>query len=110
LIELTPIANFTQNIAWDAIEDLLAQFGLTNIIDLPAIKAFAEEIENTLENPNLLIQDLTGINITAIVEDIISQIPDTNSIENIDISVIGYLPMLDFFGPYAFFPSHCHPG
>ena len=44
------------------------------------------------------------------MEDLITQIPDTNSLENIDISVIGYLPMLDFFGPYSFFPSHCYPG
>lgn len=74
------------------------------MVDVDAIKAFVEEVEYIIEHPEATIQEITGLNITAIVEDAISFIPD----EKIKLDVYGYLPMLDFFGPFAFLPSHCY--
>ena len=55
LIEQTPIANFTQVIDWSGLERLVAALGLDGIINVAEIKNFAETIEETLENPELLI-------------------------------------------------------
>ena len=43
-------------------------FGLQQVINVTAIKEFAEEIEETLEDPNALLMDITGVNLTAVVE------------------------------------------
>ena len=82
------------------------------------LKAFAENVEAVLENPEALISDLTGIDITAIIDNLIEQIPDDiqdletyfiNNYELIDIKIEGYLPLRDRFSPYFFFPRHCYP-
>ena len=52
------------------------------------------------------------MNITAVVVEALAVIPDIEEIErfaNIDIEIVGYLPLIDPLGPYAFFPSHCFP-
>jgi hypothetical protein len=110
LIENTPIKDFTKNIDWEGLGKILNAFGLDKVIDIQAIKAFAEQIENQLEHPEALLQEVTGVNVTAIVDNLVNSLPNTNNIENINIDIVGYLPMLDFIGPYAFFPSHCYPG
>ena len=68
LLEQTPIANFSKKIAWGSFEKLLISLGLDGTINLAEIKAAAEEFEATISNPELLLQDLTGFNITAAVE------------------------------------------
>ena len=55
LIEQTPIANFTQVIDWSGLERLIAALGLDGIINVAEIKVFAENIEEVLENPEVLI-------------------------------------------------------
>ena len=64
VIMQTPIANFNENIAWDSFKNLIAALGLGEIIDVDAIQEFSEQIEETLENPQTLIADVTGVNIT----------------------------------------------
>lgn len=44
LIENTPLANFTENINWDGIEDLIGRLGLENVIKIEELKEFTEEI------------------------------------------------------------------
>ena len=113
LIMQTPIANFNDRIAWDSFKQLISALGLDGIIDVDAIQAFSEQIEETIENPQTLLADVTGVNITAIVESALDQIPDPtsflNQFQNVNVKLTGYLPLLDFLGPYAFFPSHCYP-
>ena len=46
----------------------MISLGLDGTINLAEIKAAAEEFEATISNPELLLQDLTGFNITAAVE------------------------------------------
>ena len=95
---------------------MLKAFGLENVIDIEAIKAFAENIEETLENPEQLLSDITGVNITALIEDFVANIPDdideiTNVLREatLKIDIKGYMPLRDPFGPYFFFPKHCYP-
>ena len=114
LIEQTPINGLTENlIAWDAIERLLAAFGLTEVLDVQVAKEFVQSIEDTLMDPEALIEDVTGVNITAVVETAIEEnfptIPTVEQLEAIELNFSGYVPMLDITGPFAFFPSHCYP-
>ena len=48
LIENTPLANFTDNINWDGIEDLIGRLGLENVIDIEEVKEFAEKVEERI--------------------------------------------------------------
>lgn len=41
-----------------------------------AIKEQVQILEDTLENPEALIKDLTGFDITAFVKEFLEQIPD----------------------------------
>ena len=112
LIETTPIANFTQRIDWDGLERFFSALGLENVINVQAIKEFAESVEETLENPEALIEDITGIQISNIIADFIDSIPEVTdyiTFDTINIDIIGYFPMLDVVGPYSFFPPHCYP-
>lgn len=69
LIEQTPIKDFNEKlIAWDAIERLLEAFGLNTIIDVEVVKAFIQTIEDTLEDPDQLIEDFIGFSLTESVE------------------------------------------
>ena len=104
IIETTPILNFKDNIAWEPLERLLEALSLDEVIDIDVLKKYAA-------NPNLVLQDVTGINITKIIEEVVDQILETTSIvpETVNISIKGYFPMLDLLGPYAFFPLHCYP-
>ena len=74
IIENTPIANFTERINWEGLEDWLARFGLDQVIDVDDIKSFAETIEETLENPDALIADILGFNLTERVEQFLDEL------------------------------------
>ena len=39
LIARTPIANFTDNIAWDALAEVFAAWGLDQFVDIRAVEA-----------------------------------------------------------------------
>ncbi len=58
-IEATPIANFTERIDFDAIEQLLEDLGLASFVNVTAVvevmEEVAQEIEDNLENPEALI-------------------------------------------------------
>ena len=72
LIEQTPIANFTENlVAWDAIERLLQALGLDAVIDIRVFEAFVQSIEDTLSDPDQLLQDFLGFSITEAVENVL---------------------------------------
>ena len=91
---------------------LVNALGLQNFVNVPAIKAFAEAVETALENPEALVSELTGIDISGEIAKFIDQIPtveDYISVETINLDVIGYFPLIDPFGPYAFYPEHCYP-
>ena len=118
LLERTPIKDFTKNIAWDSVGRLLEAFGLEEILPLETLKAFVENIVEQLENPEALLSDLIGFDISAFARDTLNQIP-TNEVdletylrtnyETININIQGYLPLRDPFGPFFFFPKHCYP-
>ena len=57
IIETTPILNFKDNLAWDSLERLVEALSLDEVIDVKVLKNYASY-------PNLLIQDVTGVNIT----------------------------------------------
>ena len=59
----SPVANFTQAINWAGLERLFSALGLDQFIQVSEIKAFAEDIEATIENPNTLIEDIIGIDV-----------------------------------------------
>ena len=72
-----------------------------------------QSIEDTLENPDALLEDIIGFSISEAVESVLDSypdIPDLASYENLDINFSGYLPLLDITGPFSFYPSHCYPG
>jgi len=58
-IEETPIANFTERIDFDAIEKLLEDLGLNDFVNVTALvdvlEDVAQEVEDTLENPEALL-------------------------------------------------------
>lgn len=119
LIAQTPIKDFTSRMNWDLVGQFLEVLGLEEIIPLDTLKTFLEDVEEVLENPEALIQDITGINITAVVEQALAQLPEEaaidletyliNNFELINIKIEGYLPLRDRFSPYFFFPKHCYP-
>lgn len=80
---------------------------------MDAAKEYVQSIEDTLMDPEALIEDVIGVNLTEEVERVIEEnfptIPTVEQLENIDVSFSGYIPMLDITGPFAFFPSHCYP-
>lgn len=80
---------------------------------MDAAKEYVQSIEDTLMDPEALIEDVIGVNLTEEVERVIEEnfptIPTVEQLENIDINFSGYIPMLDITGPFAFFPSHCYP-
>ena len=84
LIDQTPIKDFTQRIAWDSIDRLLTALGLNTIISVPAIKATFEQIEETLEDPNALIADITGYNLEEIVDQQLKALPDVPDIKDLE--------------------------
>ena len=43
------------------------------------------------------------------IDDYIPEVPDIASYENLDFNFVGYLPLVDITGPFAFYPSHCYP-
>ena len=51
LIARTPIANFTENIAWDALAEVFAAWGLDQFVDIRAVEALLKDVEDTIENP-----------------------------------------------------------
>ena len=55
------------NVSWDPLERLLKALSLDEVIDIKVLKRYAGL-------PNLVIQDVTGINITSIVESTVEQI------------------------------------
>ena len=57
IIETTPILNFKDNFAWGPLERLLGALSLDDVIDVDVLKKYATY-------PNLIIQDVTGVNIT----------------------------------------------
>ena len=63
-------------------------------------------------DPEQLLEDYLGFNLTETVEEALKQIPDLNkeTLENYDVVFSGYLPLLDVTGPFAFYPRHCYPG
>ena len=119
LIAQTPIKDFTSRMNWDLLGQFLEVLGLDEIIPLDTLKTFLEDVEEVLENPEALIQDITGINITAVVEQALAALPEEaaidletyliNNYELINIKIEGYLPLRDRFSPYFFFPKHCYP-
>ena len=64
-------------------------------------------------DPEALVQDYLGFNLTATVEAALDTFPDVPTLETIeqtlDFTFSGYLPMLDITGPFAFYPEHCYP-
>ena len=102
--------------------DLLAEFGLDEILPLDTLKAFADDLVVQLEDPNgqfnVLLKDVLGVDIAAIINDAVDQVPETEyDLETylkkrwdiINLEIQGYLPVRDPFGPYFFFPEHCYP-
>jgi hypothetical protein len=69
---MTPIKDFAKKIDWEGLGKIIDAFGLSGTIKVEDIKAFAEKIENQLEHPDALLQDLIGVNITAIVDNLVS--------------------------------------
>ena len=112
LIENSPVKNFTENlVAWDAIERLLIALGLEEVIDVDAVKASIKEFEDTLLDPNTILKDVFDFNLTETVLEfvpLVDNIPTAEQFENIQLNLVGYLPILDITGPFAFFPSHCY--
>ena len=110
-IEATPIANFTERIDFEAIEQLLEDLGLGSFVNVTAVvevmEDVAQEIEDTLENPEALIQDVIGVNVTKIIDDFVEEQIGLSGLETINIEYLGYMPMMDPFGAYFFFPEHC---
>ena len=54
-------------------EALFNSLGLENVIPIAAIKA---TIDNVVENPNQLLKDVIGVDIEAIVNNVLAQIPE----------------------------------
>ena len=50
-------------IAWDAFEQLIRALGLEPLINVPALKELSESVEDTIENPNELIKEVTGVDV-----------------------------------------------
>jgi len=119
LVELTPIANLTQRIQWDSVENLAKQIletlGLEATIDpkrvVEGLKNLTQRLEDSLEDPEALVQDLLGFNTTQVVEDFLTKqlgLPDID-LDKFDLKYLGYMPIFDPFGAYYFFPDHCYP-
>ena len=108
IVAESPIANFTDRIAWDSLDRLLQAYGLDVFINITALEEFLDEVEESLENPEATILELTNglIDIEAIVKTITEAIPDLPTGIKQEAA---YLPLLDISGPYSFFPSHCYP-
>ena len=113
LVEQTPVNGFTENlIAWDAIERLLVALGLDQVLDVEVAKEYVQSVEDTLTDPEQLLVDYLGFNLTETVETALDQFPDvptSEELENYDLVFSGYLPILDVTGPFAFYPRHCYP-
>lgn len=111
-IEETPIANFTERIDFDAIEKLLSDLGIDGFVNVTALvdvlEDVAQEIEDTLEDPEALLQDVLGVNVTEIVDDFIEDQLGISGLETINLEYLGYMPLLDPFGAFFFYPSHCY--
>jgi len=66
----------TANIKWDSIAELLKALGLDRIIDVDLavsnLKAVVQQFEDTLMDPNALIKDIIGVDITAAVDSFVN--------------------------------------
>ena len=47
-----PLIDIIENIDWEAMGDLLAEFGLDEILPIDTLKAFADDLVVQLEDPN----------------------------------------------------------
>lgn len=103
--------DFAENlIAWDALERLLIALGLQDVIEIEVAKEFVQSIEDSLLDPNQLMVDYLGFNLTDTVETYLETIPDLDSITTaLNFEINRHVPLLDFTGPFAFYPSHCYP-
>ena len=113
-IEMTPIANFTERIDFSAIERLLEDLGLGAYVNTTAltevIENVAQRVEDYVEqNPNAVLQDVFGVNVTEIVEDFVEKQIGISGLETFSIEYLGYMPFMDPFWSFFFFPQHCHP-
>ena len=100
-------------------ERLLEALGLNEYIDVEALKATVQTIEDQLENPDQLIKDYLGFSLQEEIDQqvdlLFADVPDIGNLESVigeklDFKIEGYIPILDVTGPYAFFPPHCYPG
>ena len=77
LIEQTPIANLTENIRFDEIENLMKLLGLDNFINVTAaveqVKEAVQAVEDTIMDPETLIEDVIGIKPSEVVESFVDQ-------------------------------------
>ena len=55
--------------------------GLEDIIPLDALKAFLENVETILENPDAILQDVFNIDIRALVEQALARLPEEAAID-----------------------------
>lgn len=60
-------------------------------------------------DPNTLIQDIIGFNVTAQVDNFIDEQLGLGGLENVDLNYLGYMPIFDPFGSFFFYPDHCYP-
>ena len=77
IIEQTPIANLTENIRFDEIDNLLRLLGLDNFVNVTEVvdnlKEAVQSVEDTLMDPDTLIEDIIGVRPSEVVESFVDQ-------------------------------------
>ena len=60
-------------------------------------------------DPDTLIADVIGFRPSEIVENIVDNQLGLAGLKEVGIEYLGYMPILDPFGSYFFYPDHCYP-
>ena len=60
-------------------------------------------------DPNTLIKDVIGIDISGAVDSFIDNQLGLAGLEPVNLNYLGYMPIFDPFGAYFFYPDHCYP-
>jgi hypothetical protein len=104
-IKELPFADISRLIDWSALEQLIADFGLEEFVDVAEIQAVIEIVEEVIEDPQAALNDAIGFNITEVV----TFLAGKQEIIMIEMELQYYIPALDPLGPYALYPDHCFP-
>jgi hypothetical protein len=62
-----------------------------------------------LLDPDTLIADVIGVNITEVVDNFVDTNLGLAGLKTVSIDYLGYMPIFDPFGSYFFYPDHCYP-